>query len=64
MPLRLTALAAALMLAGSVHAADRIKVGFVIISQQYTQWFFFHFQFNLTEYKCQMLCLCLIDLWH
>lgn len=29
MPLRLTALAAALMLAGSVHAADRIKVGFV-----------------------------------
>ena len=29
MPLRLTALAAALMLAGAVHAADRIKVGFV-----------------------------------
>jgi branched-chain amino acid transport system substrate-binding protein len=29
MPLRLTALAAALMLAGSVYAADRIKVGFV-----------------------------------
>ena len=29
MPLRLTALAAALILAGSVHAADRIKVGFV-----------------------------------
>ena len=29
MPLRLTALAAALMLVGTVHAADRIKVGFV-----------------------------------
>ena len=29
MSLRLTALAAALMLAGSIHAADRIKVGFV-----------------------------------
>ena len=29
MSLRLTALAAALLLAGSVHAADKIKVGFV-----------------------------------
>jgi branched-chain amino acid transport system substrate-binding protein len=29
MPLRLTALAAALMLAGSACAADKVKVGFV-----------------------------------
>ena len=29
MPIRLTALAAALMLAASVHAADKVKVGFV-----------------------------------